>query len=455
MVDRIDRASKDFDSAAAASATRLDDAHRKFSKHVETANTYLADQLATAAGSIDERLENISLQMTGKLEMTSSRISDRLGDVSGLVERSVDKFNNEMERVLTGRKQALDTLIADAAKRAGEIDAVMTSYMNMIEDSLAASEARAKEISRIVADQSNVAVRNLEEELKRLESSSGGQISQASRILREQHERAMASMNEMLSSTASDFQQTAQDMRLTAQQVVKDIDAARNELKRAIFDLPEETRSNADAMRRVVADQIAALNALADVVKRQTGTVDLSGPGVSLRRSGEPPLGKSEGAASEAPQSRLAGAQNIQSERVEPVSEPAAATPRTVTPALPKAMDSLVSKLNDAARDLVEALDGTLPRDLEKAYAQGSRDVYSRRLYESRSKNFERTLASRYGSDRLVRARIDAYVRLFERLLDTVAESPKGDRLVEACLASESGRIYVMLAEATGRIPQQ
>jgi hypothetical protein len=111
----------------------------------------------------------------------------------------------------------------------------------------------------------------------------------------------MASMNEMLSATASDFQQTAQDMRITAQQVVKDIDSARGELKRAILDLPEETRTNADAMRRVVADQIAALNTLAEVVKRQTGTLDVSGPGVMLPRAmREASQGKSEGGASPA-----------------------------------------------------------------------------------------------------------------------------------------------------------
>jgi hypothetical protein len=62
--------------------------------------------------------------------------------------------------------------------------------------------------------------------------------------------------------------------------VVRDIDAARGELKRALLELPEETRTNADAMRRVVADQISALAALADAVKRQTGSLDVSGPGV-------------------------------------------------------------------------------------------------------------------------------------------------------------------------------
>jgi hypothetical protein len=78
-------------------------------------------------------------------------------------------------------------------------------------------------------------------------------------------------------------------MRITAQQVVKDIDIARNDLKRAIFDLPEETKSNADAMRRVVADQIAALNTLADVVRRQSANVDYSGPGISQPRSTRDP----------------------------------------------------------------------------------------------------------------------------------------------------------------------
>ena len=69
----------------------------------------------------------------------------------------------------------------------------------------------------------------------------------AVRVLRDQHERAMAAMNEMLSSTATDFQQTAQDMRLTAQQVVKDIDAARGDLMRALIEA-----NGARAGRKVV-----------------------------------------------------------------------------------------------------------------------------------------------------------------------------------------------------------
>jgi hypothetical protein len=304
-------------------------------------------------------------------------------------------------------------------------------------------------------------------------------------VLRDQHERAMAAMNEMLSSTATDFQQTAQDMRITAQQVVKDIDTARSELKRAILDLPEETRSNADAMRKVVSDQIAALNALADVVKRQTGVMDLSGPGISLSRGyRDPSPGKAEGATVSSSTVSAPGKPKERNETLDALSnlrdkvlaeldatpekprapaarEPAAPVREAVKeqpkPALSltREMEGLVQKLNAAARDVVEAIDGSLPRDLERKYETGERDVYTRRLYDGRGKRLQRAIVEQYGKDRMIRSRVDAYVRLFERLLDMTSNSGRGEALVEACLASESGRVYVMLAAAAGRIPPQ
>ncbi|MDO8352849.1 MAG: hypothetical protein Q7T14_05255, partial [Aestuariivirga sp.] len=363
---------------------------------------------------------------------------------------------------------ALDSLIDDASKRAQEIDAVMTSYMRLIEDSLVTAETRAKDISRIIADQTNVAVGNLEQEIRKMEASSGGQITQASRVLREQHERAMASMNEMLSSTASDFQQTAQDMRMTAQQVVKDIDSARSDLKRAIVDLPEETRTNADAMRKVVADQIAALNTLADVVKRQTGMTDLSGPGTGYapqRSTRDPSPGKSEGATFLAPQSGTSGALKKAMERLEnkgastswrdaAIESPSKPQAKKAAEGngVPREVESLTQELNSVARDIVDVLEDGLPAELEKRYNKNERHVYTQRLYEGRGKRLQKNIAMRYENDRPTRNQVDNYVKLFERLLDTVSEAPQGNQMVEACLMSESGKIYVMLAEACGRI---
>ncbi len=446
LVTRIDKAVEGLDQAGSVSAHRLDEASQKFAKHVATTQSTLTSQLVNAATDIDQKLESVSMQLTGKLEMTGSRVSERLDDVSALVEKSVDKFNTEMEHMLQSRRDMLDNLVADANKRATDVDKSMASYMSLIEESLSAAEQRASQISRVVADQSAAALARVEEELQRLESNSTGQVSQAARTMREQHERAMASMNEMLSSTAADFQQTAQDMRITAQQVVKDIDTARGELKRAVVDLPEETRTNADNMRRVVADQISALNALAEVVRRQTGGLDFSGPGFLGART--TPVRGESGSAPAATATRAAAAEA-------PRKELPAANANNKRASLAKEVEAATEKLNVAAREVVEAIEGQLPRDLEKRYTSSDKGVYTTRLYESRGRKMIKTLETRYAEERLLRTRVQTYNRVFEKLLDAISEAEGGDAVMEQVLASEQGRIYVMLAEASGRLPSQ
>lgn len=117
--------------------------------------------------------------------------------------------------------------------------------------------------------------------------------------------------------------------------------------------------------------------------------------------------------------------------------------------------ETLTRKLNSAARDIVEAIDGDLQRDLEKRFIAGQGNVYTLHLIDDRARHLPKVIERRYKSERLVRGRVDAYVRLFERLLDTFAETPQGDQLVDASLASESGKLYLLLAQASGRISPQ
>jgi hypothetical protein len=123
--------------------------------------------------------------------------------------------------------------------------------------------------------------------------------------------------------------------------------------------------------------------------------------------------------------------------------------------ALTRDAEALLRKLNGAARDLVEAIDNELPRDLERRFTAGEGDVYTHHLVENRGARLPRTVERRYKAERLVRGRVDAYMRLFEKMLDAFAETPQGDQLVDASLASESGKLYLLLAQASGRISPQ
>lgn len=129
--------------------------------------------------------------------------------------------------------------------------------------------------------------------------------------------------------------------------------------------------------------------------------------------------------------------------------------PTELSRSLTREAETLVRKLNAAARDIVEAIDQDLPRELEKRYTAGESEIYTQNLIEDRGRRLPKLIERRYKSERLVRGRVDAYVRLFERLLDTFAETPQGDQLVDASLASESGKLYLLLAQASGRISPQ
>ena len=101
------------------------------------------------------------------------------------------------------------------------------------------------------------------------------------------------------------------------------------------------------------------------------------------------------------------------------------------------------------------AVEGALPRDLEERYRGGETHLYVRRLYEGGGRKLVAAVEQRYEAEKLMRGRVDAYLRVFERLLDTVSAVPQGEQLVDACLASESGKLYLMLAQASGRIRPQ
>jgi hypothetical protein len=228
-------------------------------------------------------------------------------------------------------------------------------------------------------------------------------------------------------------------------------------------------------MRRVVSDQITALTALSDVVKRQSGIMEMSGPGVQHVPANGGAHGKAEaGPKAEAVQSAAPEPQGsgngatVHGRSVEALAK--ASAERGTADLLPKLTahavgegdetdptrlarktERLVAKLNAVARDLVHALDNSLDDELERRFAAGEQHVYTHRLYAGRRKLLSE-IEVRYGEEPQLRSRADGFVKLFERLLDRVSEAPQGQELVDACLASESGKVYLMLAQASGRV---
>ena len=420
LLSRLEEQGRALQDTGSAALTKLDDAASSFATHVRDTNSYFTTQLAEAAALLDDRLDVTGTSLTARLEEAAGSITGRLEDVTGIVDRAVQGLNLEIERMLVSREDALSDLVDRLGKRSGDVEDMMRSYLAAIEQQLAAAESRSTEIGRLVTMQAEEAASGLDAQIRRLEELADAKINAAGRQLRASYENAVSTMNEMLTLSAGEFNQTAQGMRATAEQVVRDIESAREDLGGAIASLPEETRANADAMRQVVADQISALQALADLVKRQAGSAAISLP---ERREAPAPA------------------------RIEtPIRKAPPAAPRT------SRADANRSKLPDAARSLVEAMEGSLPRDLERRFHAGEDGVYLRRLVNSRSRKLQEVLARRYDAEPVLRARLDDYVNEFEHLLDGLATGPDSDARVETALNSDAGKLFVLLAQASGRM---
>ena len=79
-------------------------------------------------------------------------------------------------------------------------------------------------------------------------------------------------------SAADRFRQSVAEVKDMASQVQRELDQTRQELRRGVLDLPQETSETTEAMRRVVSDQIRALKELAALVSDSGATYDVVEP---------------------------------------------------------------------------------------------------------------------------------------------------------------------------------
>ena len=112
----------------------------------------------------------------------------------------------------------------------------------------------------------------------------------------------------------------------------------------------------------------------------------------------------------------------------------------------------VVEKLQALAIDLDRALGDDPAPDLWRRYINGERSVFTRRLVTMIGREGADRIAERYAADTDFRTHADRYMTEFEGLLDDAASRDRDQVLAETFLTSQTGRLYLLLAAATGRL---
>ena len=112
----------------------------------------------------------------------------------------------------------------------------------------------------------------------------------------------------------------------------------------------------------------------------------------------------------------------------------------------------MIETLQAMAIDLSRFLEDDPPVDLLRRYRNGERNVFARRLASTLTAEHVLVVGRKYREDREFRDTVNKYVQQFESLLEQTARSDKENVLVETYLTSQTGKVYVTLASAIGRL---
>ncbi len=394
----------------------------------------------------------------------------------------------ELDRSLDERRSSLEALLTSVQTRREDFDEMMRAFSRAIDQSFERVEGRAREIGTFLAEASQATTGLVEQQFSEIRTAMSNERAHTASLLRAAYEQANAEIDTIFAQSTERFQSAAVEMRGLARDIQRELETTREELHRNAVSLPQETAEQAAVMRRVVADQIKALNELTDVVARSGRAYDLSEPLTSA--SGRvveagPPVRRIEPLRQDQMRFAETSAASVEPSRPEPLRpRPVAPAPRPSAPspaperggagwlsdllarasrddATQSARPSAVpgsrgaqqtGPLETISHDIARMVDHAAVADAWDRYRRGDANAFTRQLYIGRGPQTFDDIRRRYKSDPDFRDTVDRYVQEFERLLADINRDDRDDSLTRTYLTSETGKVYTMLAHAAGRL---
>jgi len=457
------------------------------------------ERLVAIEGGLGERIEQLQLALGAMADQVSSldRLSSETRSESGVlverlsghttaladVARELAVNQQTVDASLAHRHASLKTLFGEITEKSQEFDAVARHFATSFEESFAKAQSRAQEISASLAVSTKNASTNAVNQFEMIRDTAGRERLKTTEALQAAYDQANANLNDVMTKTAERFRESVDEVRQMAAEVQRQLDATRRELKRGVFELPEETAEAATAMRRVVSDQIKALKELTAVVTASGADFDVveptparPAPRVEAPRKAEAPRRAPESdddgqvmtaAPPPAPEPvRPAAPAVTRPARPAPAASAAthgersqsgwlsnllAAASRDETPAAPTGRPA-----NDAPEgislDIAKFVDTEAAAEMWDRWRAGDAGAATRRLYTAAGQQSFDEIRRRYRSDPQFQDAVNRYTQEFERLLAKVGQNDRDGAQSRATLLSDAGKVYTMLAHASGRL---
>jgi hypothetical protein len=112
----------------------------------------------------------------------------------------------------------------------------------------------------------------------------------------------------------------------------------------------------------------------------------------------------------------------------------------------------LIESLNSSAIDVTKILSNDVTDTAWSSYLKGDRGIFARRAVKLINQSEAKEIAAHYQDDTEFREQVNRYIHDYEAMLRTVMSTREGTPLSIALLSSDTGKLYVALAQAIERL---
>ncbi len=241
----------------------------RVTEFVATMNNLLERTGATTT-SLDEHIGSfygVTQQVLGNLGDLAQQFDAHGRSLSEAVAQ-LDNSSKRTESSVTDQRAALETLVATLDNRTGDLDQRLKRFSTLLEESFVAAEARARDIARTIAEGMNTSTHAITEQYEQVRNATDEERKRTMESLHSIYQQAIGDSEVMFQSATERFTEIVQSMKQMASEMQHELDNTRQELRRGILELPQETAETTAQMRRVIVDQIDALAELNRIVAR-------------------------------------------------------------------------------------------------------------------------------------------------------------------------------------------
>jgi hypothetical protein len=446
----------------------------------------LDDSVMTGINAVRRSSENITLQTMKAIEGLSQQ-SAVLQDVSeGLfrrIEGVTNRFdaqgqqilqaadllehtNARIDTTLQSRHADLSRTLDKLSGKADEFGRTIADYSTGIEGSISTIEAKARALTSELRDGAEARSRALISELERVKTQTEAESDRALNDLRSRFESVSGDLTREFGSLTSRLESASDETRKRAAEAAAQLAREQARIREEAARLPGSTRETADAMRRALQDQMRALEQLSKLTARTAGGRDITLPeplATSPPQRLSLPAGSSTAApAAGAPASGAAPTARAAARSDRPGRGGSGGDGWSLGDLLARASneDRSQNAAPAAAPEpfrldvslIARAIDSATASNIWNRVRSGQQGVMVRSIYSPDARAVFDAIVERLPSDPDLMNTIARYLVDFERIIKDADDRDPTGRLAHTNLISETGRVYLFLAHAAGRL---